>query len=337
MKELAHMAGVSRTTADRVLNMRGRVNSETAQRIFALAEKMGYRPNLAAKSLSKKHKNYKIGCVINRIGNDFFEGVIEGIKAATHELSNFSISTSIKAIKSFSVQQQLDSLDDLVQEGVNAIAITPINDAAIVEKLNILIKNGIAIVAVTADISGVDYLAFVGCNHEKAGRIAADIVALITGGKANVALIVGSLKMLGHVQRISGFNKVIAEKFPAIKTACILENEDDDIVSYSVVGKMLDERKDVDTLLFAAGGGRGGISAVEDRGLAGEIKIVTFELTESNRDYLARGIISSIICQPAYEQGYKTIKFLGDWLLTGLRPASSHIYVKTELIVSESL
>lgn len=337
MKELAHMAGLSRTTVDRVLNMRGGVNSETEQRISELAKKMGYRPNLAAKSLSKKHKNYKIGCVINRIGNVFFEDVIAGMQAATHELSNFSISTVTKIIKSFSIQQQLDSLDDLVKEGVNAIAITPINDTTIAKKLNDLIQKGIAVVAVTADISGVDYFAYIGCNHEKAGRIAANLIALITGETANVAIIVGSLKMLGHVQRISGFKKVIKEKFSSMKVSCILENGDDDVVSYSVVGKMLDERSDIDILFFAAGGSYGGIRAVEDRGLAGKIKIVTFDLTESTRNYLAQNIISSVICQPGYEQGYKAIKLLGDWLMSGTWPPSSHIYLKTELIVSESL
>jgi LacI family transcriptional regulator len=338
MKELARMAGVSRTTVDRVLNKRGRVNANTEDRIFDLARKMGYSPNLAAKSLSQKNKNYKIGCVINRGDNSFFDDVITGIQAATQELSAFSISTIItKTTKPICVQEQLDLLDELVKEEVNAIAINPLNDSAIAGKLNALIKKGIAVTAITADISDVDYLAFVGCNHEKAGRIAADFIGLITGGSANVAVIEGSPKMLGHVQRVGGFKRVIEEKYPGIKTACVLENGDDDIISYSLVSKLLDERTDIDVLFFVGAGTYGGIRAVEEKRRAEKIKIAAFDLTENNRKFLLRGLISFIICQGPYEQGYKAIKLLGDWLMSGARPASPHIHVPTELIISESL
>jgi LacI family transcriptional regulator len=249
MKELAYMAGVSRATVDRVLNKRGRVNTGTEERISALAEKMGYQPNLAAKSLAKRNKNYKIGCVINRIG--IFEDVITGIKAATKVYSTFGISTVIKETKPFSAQRQLDLIDELTEEHINALVIAPVNDARVADKLNDLIKNGIEVVAITADIAGVNYLAFVGCNHVRAGRVAADLIALMTQGPANVALVAGSLKMLGHNQRIQGFKDVIREKYPYLKLIYVLENQDDDIISYNIVSGLLKEHRDIDVLFLS--------------------------------------------------------------------------------------
>ena len=54
IKEIARIAGVSRGTVDRVLNNRGGVNSDTAQRIRQIAQSTHYVPNLAGKNLAAK-------------------------------------------------------------------------------------------------------------------------------------------------------------------------------------------------------------------------------------------------------------------------------------------
>ncbi len=44
MKSIAEICGVSRGTVDRALNGRGRVNSETADKIRQIAKELGYTP-----------------------------------------------------------------------------------------------------------------------------------------------------------------------------------------------------------------------------------------------------------------------------------------------------
>ncbi len=336
MKELAYMAGVSRATVDRVLNDRGGVNPETAQRINILAKSMGYKPNIAAKSLAKGMKDVKIGCIINRLGNTFFDDVIKGVMDASEELSRFGISVIIKDAK-LNVRQQLDLIDELIESNVNAIAITPINDNSIIEKLNQIIESGITVIALTADISNVNYLAYVGCNHERSGKIAADLVALMSNKSANVSIIAGSLKMLGHSQRIKGFRSIINKKYPLINIIHIIENEDDDIISYNKVSKLIQEDSSIDIMFFAGAGIKGGIRALIDNDCVNQIKILAFDLTETNRQYLSQGIISTLLCQEPYTQGYTAIKTLSDYLLYDIKPSNSRIYTRTEIMVSESL
>ena len=45
IKEIAALAGVSRGTVDRVLNDRGAVNPETAEKIRKIAKELDYKPN----------------------------------------------------------------------------------------------------------------------------------------------------------------------------------------------------------------------------------------------------------------------------------------------------
>ena len=198
MQELAEMAGVSRSTVDRALNGRGRVNPKTKNRICQLAESMGYEPDLAAKTLASKSKVFKIGCILNSTGNLFFEDVEKGIHAAASELNAFNVKVITKAVEQLNIPCQLQMIDSLVSEGVQAIAITPLNDPEIARRLNELIADGIAVVALTADIADVNYLSYVGCNHTKSGKITANIAGLISAPDANVLFVLGSKGLLGH-------------------------------------------------------------------------------------------------------------------------------------------
>jgi DNA-binding LacI/PurR family transcriptional regulator len=51
IKDVAQEAGVSVTTVSHALNDKGRLNPETRRRVRAVAERLGYRPNPAARSL----------------------------------------------------------------------------------------------------------------------------------------------------------------------------------------------------------------------------------------------------------------------------------------------
>jgi len=335
MQELAYMAGVSRSTVDRVLNGRGRVNAETEQRIKHLAETMGYTPNIAAKALASKHKAIKIGCIINAVGNIFFDEVAAGIEAAAEELSGFDVQIITRDVAKLSVDQQTRLLDQLAEEGVQAIAITPINDPRIVDKLNTLIARGIQVVAVTADIAGVNYLSYVGCNHIKSGRITANLAAMISGWSAEIAFVVGSKTLLGHDQRLSGFKEVLKTYYPDMHISGVIENQDDDFISYTKVSQFLTAHPDTNLVIFAAGGSHGGIRAIQD--MSYHCKIIAFDLTEQNKQYLEQNVISCVLCQEPFTQGFQAIKILGDHLLFGKTPEKNRFYTKTEIVVREAL
>lgn len=335
MQELAYMAGVSRSTVDRVLNGRGRVNAETEQRIRHLADTMGYTPNIAAKALASKHKTIKIGCIINAVGNIFFDEVAAGIAAAAEELSGFDVQIITRDVAKLSVAQQIGLLDQLAEEGVQAIAITPINDPLIVEKLNGLISQGVQVVAVTADIADVNYLSYVGCNHIKSGRITANLAAMISGWSAEIAFVVGSKTLLGHNQRLSGFEEVLKTYYPNMHISGVIENQDDDFISYTKVSQFLTSHPDTGMVIFAAGGSHGGIRAIQD--LKYSCKIIAFDLTEQNKQYLEQNVVSCVLCQEPFTQGFQAIKILGDYLLFGKIPEKNRFYTKTEIVVREAL
>lgn len=335
MQELARMAGVSRSTVDRALNGRGRVNPQTRDRICQLAESMGYEPDLAAKTLATKSKIFKIGCVLNSNGNLFFKDVEKGILAAESELNGFNLQIIIKEVEQLSVSCQLQMIEALVEEDVQAIAITPLNDPAIARRLNALIADGIPVIALTADITDVNYLSYVGCNHMKSGKITANIAGLIAKPDANILFVLGSTTLLGHNQRLLGFQTVLEKDYGSMKIAKVIENQDDDFVSYNKVHHYLSQNPEIDLVVFAAGGSNGGIRAILD--LHYSCKIIAFDLMEHNKKYLEQGTVSCVLCQDPYAQGYQAVKILSNYLMLGKYPDSNRYYTKTEILVQNSL
>ncbi len=78
IKEVAARAGVSFQTASKVLNGGNvRVSAETAARIVAVAESLGYRPNMAARSLVQRST-----ATIGLVADDITDGALAQLAAA---------------------------------------------------------------------------------------------------------------------------------------------------------------------------------------------------------------------------------------------------------------
>jgi len=143
IKEIAALAGVSRGTVDRVLNHRGSVNPQTAEKIERIAKELDYKPNVAGLVLAAQKKRLKIGVILFSPENPFYIDVLQGVNDKAEELAGYNCTVLIKQI-SFDVEAQLNALDELIAEEVNGIALAPYNDDRIRRRINDLYHRGIA-------------------------------------------------------------------------------------------------------------------------------------------------------------------------------------------------
>ncbi len=81
LKDVAAMAGVHPATVSRALNPETRllVSDETADRILAAADQLGYRPNTVARSLRTRRSN-TVGVLIPDLNNPLFPPIVRGIE-----------------------------------------------------------------------------------------------------------------------------------------------------------------------------------------------------------------------------------------------------------------
>src|ERR1700722_20501067 len=90
IKDVARALGISIATVDRAFHDRPGVNPKTRARVLAMAQKLNYRPNLAARNL-KLNRRLTIGVYLPEQIHSFFTPMLEGVGAAADSGSHARI------------------------------------------------------------------------------------------------------------------------------------------------------------------------------------------------------------------------------------------------------
>ena len=308
IREIAELAGVSRGTVDRVLNNRGSVNKETAEKIRTIIRQLDYKPNRAGIALAAQKKKYLIGVILFSRKNPFFDHVMQGFSDKADELSLYGCEISVKRV-AYHPEAQLSAIRACLKEGVQGLIITPYNGDKIREELNKLIRSGIPVITVNSDAEGVRRLAYVGSDYYNSGEAAGALMKLVTSGPVRLGIVNGDNNILCHTQRISGFVDKLSDD-ARFKVVCQGESLDDDKKAYELVSQMLHSHPDVNAFYFTAAGVYGGCRAIAELAPEKDIKVITFDEVPSTIEMMQKNIITATICQEPYWQGSKSLELM---------------------------
>lgn len=206
IKEVAELAGVSKSTVSRVLNNKGYVSNEARQKIETVIKEHQYKPSAAAVSLSKQESSI-IGVVIPEIDNPFFGEVLKGITETADE-NGFSL---IFCDTQNNGEKELKALGMLQQQRVRGVIITPAMGYVgleSVEKIKAaLSKLNVPIVIVDRDFDYSEWDTVYFQNYES-GYIAAE--SLIKAGNHRIGIILGDMQLKIARERYRGFKDAMA-------------------------------------------------------------------------------------------------------------------------------
>jgi LacI family transcriptional regulator len=175
IQDVARAAGVHASTVSRVLNpgTRALVSRPVAQRIDALAHKLGYSPDLAASAL-RTRRSATVGVLIPDIANPVFPLILRGIEAALADAGY----TAIIANTDNDPARARDALERLAARRIDGVIIATATrrDALIAQ------CRGLGLPAVLV-------------NRAADGDT---VSAVVNDDRAGIALAVGHLVALGH-------------------------------------------------------------------------------------------------------------------------------------------
>lgn len=337
IKEIAQLCGVSRGTVDRVLNHRGKVKPETEAVILRTIHRMGYTKNIAGKALTVRKSAPVFGALISSEGNPFFDDVIAGFRKAEEELVDYGVTVLLKTMRGYDVQRQLALMDELDEAGMTVLVMQPINDERIEKRIRRLAEKGVPTITVNTDIENSCRLCYVGSDYASGGETAAGLMRLVTRGQANLGIVTGVSTLLGHVQRLEGFERHLREICPDMRVLDHVSAMDDMEHSYRMTLEMLRRHPEIDTLFIAASGTFGACRAVIELGMEKNMRVVSFDNVPSTVEMMRRGLVRAVVCQQPILQGYQAIRAAFDVLLTGTSKQGEQIIMENQIKILENL
>jgi LacI family transcriptional regulator len=235
IKEIANLAGVSKSTVSRVINNSGYVSHEKKEQIEKIIKEHNYQPSAAAVSLSRKESN-TIGVIIPEIDNQFFGEVIKGIteEADKNDFSLICFDTQNDG------EKELKALSTLAQHRVRGIIITPAlgyEDMESVEKLrDALEKIKVPVVVVDRDFN-YSHLDTVYFQNYESGYLATE--SLIKAGNKRIGIIQGDMNLKIARERFRGYKDAMSDHKLEIKTSDILEGNFSKTIAYKLTCEMI--------------------------------------------------------------------------------------------------
>ena len=180
LAEIAALAGVSRGTVDRALNDRGRVDPKVAARVRRIAAERGYRPNRAGRMLARAKNPIRIGVIVQSVETMFMHTVFEEIERASAHFTTTGAEVLVRPLEGVDAQQQLDVIDELLEAGVQGIALSPAEDERVRARIQELSER-MPVVTFNSDLPDSGRLCYVGVDNFACGRMSAGVYVSVNG------------------------------------------------------------------------------------------------------------------------------------------------------------
>ena len=330
---VADLAGVSRGTVDRVINNKPNVKPETRERVLAAVEKLGYSPNSNGRALALCKKQFTVTAVCPGPEVPFFSDVLAGIEAAKNELGDFNFYVDYIFTYGKTSESVIAEIDNASTQAVMIAA----EDTPIIQKtVKKVTSRKIPVITFNSDISKCGRLCFVGQNLYKSGRIAASLMQnLLRGEKAKVIIVAGSQRFQAHKARIDGFIDALGEYAANIRIADVLETNDEYEKTYHALSDSLSGHSDIKGIYLASGHINGALEAILESGK--KYAAVANDLSPAIEKALKDDIFDFTIYQNPFEQGYKPVMLLFDYLLKGIKPSQTIYYTDNTIITKEMI
>lgn len=254
-----------------------------------------------------------VALVLKTLNHPFFVDMRRGAQDAADRLG---VTLQVQAAdRESDVDKQMQIVENLLQTGIDVLAITPSGSREIVSALVKAKNANVPIVVVDTRLdakaaadAGVQPQTFIGSDNYEGGKLAGEYVVSSSAGKARVGILEG---IPGHEtadSRLRGFKDAVA-KAPGITIVASQPANWERDQGFNVFQNMLQAHADIDTV-FAASDlmALGAIEAIAAAGKAGKIRVVGFDALDDAKKAIEAGTMAATVAQFPYEMGKTAIE-----------------------------
>jgi LacI family transcriptional regulator len=331
---IAELAGVSIGTVDRALHGRAGINDETRQKVLDIAKKIGYRPNLAARSLSTGRR-IPIGVCVPQEIRYFYNEMWEGINEEVRRYSDRGIEFLLHPVPELGKGER-PAFRALVEQNVQGIVVTPGNPESMTPLIDSAEEGGVRVVCVSTDAPASRRSSIVCVEPRLNGLIAGELMAKFVAKGAQVAILTGMLKTVDHREKAEGFTRSFTSYCRGGAVIATIEGHEDPDESFRKTRKLLKRAPDLAGIYVNTVNCLPVCRALSAAGLQGKVRLITTDLFREMAPLFKSGVIDASMHQRPYRQGQIAVRTLAEHLLHDADLPATH-YLNPGIILRSNL
>ena len=199
------------------------------------------------------------------------------------------------------LNKEISDIQGMVDQGVDALIISPLNSEGLDPALDYAKENGVPIMTIdrllTTKTACEDYIGWVGSDFVEQGRRAADAMVRETGGEGRLAILLGAPGVNVTTDRNDGFLERMEELDTEIEVVAQQAANYERAMGQTVTEQLIANDPDI-TAIYAHNDemALGAVAALQAAGKSpGDVKIITIDGTQGAVQGIIDGWVSGVI------------------------------------------
>jgi ribose transport system substrate-binding protein len=260
------------------------------------------------KPAEREPKKLRLAVIPMGTTHEFWKAIHAGAKRAAEELGVEIIWKG--PLKEDDRNEQIQIVETMLDRGVDALILTPLDDRALMAPVAEAKARGIPTVIFNTALKGDDFIAYVSTDNWKGGVLAAERIGSLMGGKGKLILIRIIEGVEGNRQREEGFLQTIRSKFPGV--SILSDNQYAGITTetaYQTTENLLARFHDVEAIFTPNESTTFGcLRALQDHGMAGKVIHVGFDSSKKLIEGLEKKELQGLVLQDPVRMGYDSVR-----------------------------
>lgn len=258
-----------------------------------------------------KPGHIRIGLVAKSLGNGFFDAVNKGAQEAAKEIDAEVIFVGPTTP---SAEGQIETLNSLIAQRVDAIAVSANDPDALVPTLKKAMDRGIKVLSYDSAVASPGRNAHLAPSSDPLiGETVVALVAELAPQRDGNA--VGKFAVVSATPTSTNQNSWLAEmrrvlpQYPGLEMVAVAYGDDVSDKSYREAVALLKQHPDLAVLVSISSVGIvASAKAVEDEGLTGKVKVTGLGLPSELAGYVQKGVVPRFAIWNPIDLGYSSLQ-----------------------------
>lgn len=340
LKDISEELHVSVTTVHRAISGKEGISDALRERILQTADEMGYKFNYAASSIKRAPR--RVAAILPDDEKLYYHYIWKGLRDMAEEARTLNM--ELEEFVCRDEQHEYELLRQIADTGssryAGVVAFSYTRATNVLLQLQRLVAQNIVTVVIDDEIKEPEGLYHVPSNEKVVGKLAGELIAMITPESGTVFVSVGRTDSKIHVNKLQSFTQYLQENKKGLTVQkvegyqyCTGENTE----KVPTIREALDSCSDaVACFAQTSKDNKLMVDVIREQGLIGRVPIIGTDLNESSAEMLRRGELKAIINQGAYKKGYAALEVLVNRIVKQTAPRQ-RVDCPIDIVLQENL